>query len=214
MLSLAAEKQIISSSPRFELAKEVRRERLIDSNEEALILAKGNPTVRDVFMLVMDTGIRPGEAAALAWSSVDLIHRSIQVIEGKTKNARRKLPMTTRVLEMLKARAALSEQWVFPGRKGHIAARSVIGMFSQLKNEIGLPADLVLYSARHTFATDFQEAFGDLTKTSKQLGHGATAITERYVHAKTSDTATAMDERNRARLIGHTPSHTSREMLQ
>ncbi len=97
--------------------------------------------------------------------------------------------------------------WVFPAprRKGeHIKGRSIIGMFCRLKRALALPKEVVLYSARHTFGTDFQAAVKDLSKTSRQLGHSSTAITERYLHPETEKSSAAMDERNKQRhLLRH-----------
>jgi integrase len=206
MLSLAEEWQLIGRRPKIALADEVKRERLISPDEEILFLAKANPTMRDVFMLMMDTGARPSEAAALGWDCIDFVKGTIFVKSGKTQKARRHLPMTSRVRDMLIARASLSNTWLFPSPRsnGHIKAKSISVMASALKKDLGLPADLVLYSARHTFATDYQSGSGDLAKTSRTLGHAAISTTQRYLHPDTSNQASIMDARNTERHnIGH-----------
>jgi len=70
--------------------------------------------------------------------------------------------------------------------------------FSEFKRRVGLPKKLVLYSARHTFATDMTEATGNLTKTQKALGHTSLSTTARYNHTRSADIAAIMDARNPA----------------
>lgn len=199
MLSLAEEWGVLGRKPRITLADEIKRERLVSPEEEFLFLSRANRTLHDVLILMMDTGARPSEAVALSWECVDFIKGSIFVKTGKTPKARRHLPMTARVREMLIARAKLSNEWIFPSRKGHIKAKSISVMASALKKELGLPADFVLYCARHTFATDYQSGSGDLAKTSRALGHAAISTTQRYLHADTSNQASIMDARNEQR---------------
>lgn len=212
MLSLAEEWHLLARRPKISLADEVKRERLIRPEEEIRFLAKAGPTMRDVFILMMDTGARPAEVAALGWEGVDFVKGSIFVKSGKTPKARRFLAMTSRVREMLIARAALSNTWLFPSPRsnGHIKAKSISVMASALKRELGLPADLVLYCARHTFATDYQSGSGDLAKTSRTLGHAAISTTQRYLHPDTSNQASIMDARNAAREVeGHNFGHST-----
>ncbi len=211
MLSLAQEKGLIASAPRFELATEVQRDRIFTPQQEEAYIAGANPTVRDTFIMGMDTGTRPSEAVSLRAEDVDFMTRTFLIVTGKTKKSRRRLDMTSRVYDLLIERVRLGSEWVFPAPRGtgHIKAKSVSVMGSALKRKIGLPADVVLYSSRHTFATDYQAATKDLVKTSRKLGHGSTTITERYVHVQASDDALMMDARNQARRDSHTFGHTA-----
>jgi integrase len=211
ILSLAEEWNLLARRPKISLADEIKRERLIRPDEEIKFLAKANPTMRGVFLLMMDTGARPSEVAALEWKYVDFGNGTIFVASGKTPKARRFLAMTSRVREMLIARASLSNTWVFPSPRseGHIKAKSISVMGSAIKKELGLPADVVLYCARHTFATDYQSGSGDLAKTSRTLGHAAISTTQRYLHPDTSNQASIMDARNAAREVeGHNFGHS------
>ena len=212
MLSLAEEWGVIVRAPKVRLVKEIKRERLIYPEEEALLLRRANPTLRDVLTLMMDTGMRPSEVVCLRWEQIDLVERTVLVAGGKTHNARRLLPIgSTRAWEMLVRRSSNGSPWVFPSNrsKSHLKVGSITVMFSALKRELGLPKDLVLYSARHTFATDMQAAVCDLSQTSRHLGHGSLAITQRYLHPEISKSALMMDARNAARekaQSGHTAS--------
>jgi integrase len=195
------------------LAKEQGRERLISAAEETLILQQAPPTLRDAFLLVFDAGMRPCEVAALAWERVDLV-RGVILVAGdttKTRSGRRHLPMTKRVREMLIERARLSALWVFPSKRhpGKPMARGAIStMFAGFKRSLGLPRDLVLYSARHTFATDLVGATGNLSQTQRTLGHASISTTTRYLHPSVAELGTIMDIRNAARISeSHVLSH-------
>ena len=79
--------------------------------------------LRDAAILMLDTGLRVGELIRLQWSDIHLqpIGRAIfgylQVRSGKSKNAKRTIPLRARVRAMLEARRARKNfsLWVFPG---------------------------------------------------------------------------------------------------
>lgn len=218
MLSLAVENELIIKRPRITMVEEVERKRLVEAVEESLILAKAPRTLRDAYLLVADLGIRPDDAVSIQWDNVDFSRNDILIMGGKTGiKAKRYISMTTRVREMMLERAKLTVGciWAFPSRKGKRAgksmtAHSISSRFSNFKKKEGLSDDLVLYSARHTFATDLTEATGNLSKTQKALGHTALSTTARYNHSRSADIAAIMNERNSSR---HTFGHSS-QMVQ
>ena len=80
------------------------------------------PMGRDYILLLLFTGLRRKEAAALRWSEVDF-ERRIICLPGariKTRNAVN-LPMTDFVADLLVARRTLGDaDYVFPSRETHI----------------------------------------------------------------------------------------------
>ena len=78
--------------------------------------------LRDVAILMLETGVRPGEATGLQWTDVRLLPAVrakfgyIQIRSGKSCNAKRNLSLTARAAELLKNRKArVRSSWVFPG---------------------------------------------------------------------------------------------------
>lgn len=205
MLSIAEERGLIFKTPRIRLAKENQRETLITAEQEALMLRHAGPTLHDALILILDTGMRPGEVVALRWENVDFVRGVILVTRGKTRQSRRHLPMSMRVVEVLKSRAKITTDYLFPSqRQAHLNASSIGDNFRQLRRRLGLPESLVLYCARHTFATDFMDETGDITKTSKTLGHTKIGTTSRYVHPEVAALGAIMDSRNAKRHnLGH-----------
>lgn len=218
MLTLAYKEERLTKVPKLNFLEENQRERLVTAEEERVILAECPPTLRDAYLLILDAGMRPGEASALAWSSVDFIRGVILVTRVSTKTGkkgRRFLAMSTRVREMLMRRAKLHDTWVFPTkyfkRRGHthITTHTISNQFTNLKRAKGWPTELVLYSARHTFATDLMEETGNLVKTQRTLGHKNARTTERYLHPETVELGAIMDARNERRVKqdSHVLSH-------
>ena len=68
-----------------------------------------------------------------------------------------------------------------------------------VRKKLALPKDLVLYSARHTFATDMLEATGNLALVQKMMGHESIMTTQRYLHPELKDVAQLVNERNAGR---------------
>jgi integrase len=104
---------------------EPRRERLIRADQlpawYAAVDALANRTMSDYLKLLLFTGFRRSEAAALRWEEIDLAARLIRLPAKRTK-ARRMLalPMSSFVYDLLSHRPPEAHDYVFPSRGGHI----------------------------------------------------------------------------------------------
>jgi integrase len=128
-LNLADEWGKIDRAPKFSLAKgERQRERVVTQAEFLAYRELCRQPWHDVATVLYGTGMRPGEAYKLRWEHILLNGTGglIQIAEGKTKAARRFLPMVPEVYATLKARKAEQNDpaagWVFPAgsASGHI----------------------------------------------------------------------------------------------
>jgi integrase len=83
-----------------------------------------NVVARDYIMLILFTGLRRREAAALRWEDVDLKARVLNIPADQTKFDRElDLPLTDFVHDLFVRRRSLGKtEWVFPAnsRSGHI----------------------------------------------------------------------------------------------
>jgi integrase len=88
------------------LAGEHEREFVLSRKDEATYLTSSPQPLRDAAVLMVDAGLRVGEALALEWSDVCLSPEPgfVQVRQGKSRHARRAVPLTTRSREMLRGR--------------------------------------------------------------------------------------------------------------
>ncbi|MGA7315787.1 MAG: tyrosine-type recombinase/integrase [Silvibacterium sp.] len=132
-LNLAENWKKIDRAPKLELAKgEVQRERVVAQPEFLAYRELCRQPWRDVATVLYGTAVRPGELYKLRWEHVLLNGTGglIQIAEGKTRAARRFLPMVPEVYATLKERHANQkfpvEGWVFPAgsRSGHLEESS------------------------------------------------------------------------------------------
>ncbi len=90
----------------------------------AAVMGLKNPVQRDLLRLVLFSGLRLGEAAALSWEEVDLQARVIHIPRTRTKNRKKlDLPLSDFLHDLLVARRGLAlREWVFPAnsRSGHL----------------------------------------------------------------------------------------------
>jgi integrase len=131
-LNLADEWGKIDRAPKITLARgERQRERIVSVAEFLAYRELCTQPWRDVATVLYGTGMRPEEVYELRWEHV-LLNGSglIQIPNGKTKAARRYLPMVPEVYSALKARHEQQKQpitgWVFPTRSasGHLEETS------------------------------------------------------------------------------------------
>lgn len=103
--------------------REERRRHVITPHElrawyEAVISLR-NETARDYLRLLLFTGLRRSEAARLRWEHIDLVGRTLTIIETKNREPL-VLPLSDFVTDLLRARQQ-GTPWVFPGsgKSGH-----------------------------------------------------------------------------------------------
>lgn len=207
MMGKAEEWGVIRHAPRVKLAKEYGRSQLIDQDAESKLLAVASQPLKDVLKIMLDTGMRPQEVFRMRWEDVNWEGRTAFIPFGKTRNSRRYVPISQRVMEALSARARKNgSEWVFPSDSmtGHLD--SVNRAFASAREKAGLSKSLVLYCARHTFATHALAATGNLAAVMKALGHSNAQTAMIYQHPGIDAIRQAVEERN----LDTTSRHNSR----
>jgi integrase len=192
LLRLAQEWKVLDRVPRIRLLRgERNREFVLSHTLQPKYLAAAPQPLQDVALLILESGIRPGEAANLPWADVYLQPAVrakfgyIAIRHGKSKNAKRNLSLTVRASEMLKARKAAAESaWVFPGDSpdAAILGTSLDHQHDDVRKAIKLPADFVIHSLRHTMLTRLGEAGADAFTIMRIAGHSSVTVSQRYVH--------------------------------
>jgi integrase len=207
--SLAQEWGILQNAAKVKLRRENMRSRTFSADQEKAVLAVAPQPLHDVFIICQDSGLRPDEIIRLRWDNILWDKNLIYNPNGKTERSRRHVPLSDRVRTLLRVRAQGSKsEWVFPStrKKGkHISYFPVAKGFAKARKDAGLPDDLVLYSARHSFATDMLDRTGNLIMVQRLLGHESVTTTQRYVHPEMKGLAEMVNERNAKR---HTLRHT------
>jgi integrase len=85
LLGKAVEWKTIMTAPPLKLVKEMGREQTIDPDCEAKLLAAGRQPMRDVLIIIQDTGMRPEEVFRIRVENIDWSRRLIFNPHGKTR---------------------------------------------------------------------------------------------------------------------------------
>ena len=202
ILAKAVQQRYLHRKPRIKLVRELRREDIIDDTAEALLLAVARQPLTDVLVIMRDMGLRPDEVFRMRWEHVHWDKLLYFNPFGKSRKARRWIPMSQRVVAALKTRAVEIGEWVFPSQKaasGHLA--TVAKQFREARRLAGLRDSLKLYGARHAFATYAVEATGNVFAVRDVLGHEDIKTTALYQHPELGAIRDAIDQRNTRRIM-------------
>ncbi len=212
VLHLAVEWGEIENAPKFKLEPgEGHREYVLARAEEAKYLAAAPPLLGDIATLLVDSGMRPEECFRGSWENLTWAngrHGTMLVTHGKTKAARRVLPMTGRVREILERRWLAAEKpqegWIWPApTKSEHAEPSTIKKQHRKALKDSKVRAFVLYSLRHTFLTRLGESGCDVWTLARIAGHSSIAMSSRYVHPSADRVLDAM-----ALMGGHKTGHS------
>jgi site-specific recombinase XerD len=138
-------------------------------------------------VLLLYTGLRLSEAAALLWQDVDLETLTITVRPEHSKFGRaRAVPIHPRLaLELRKVEAPNPDHAVIEGRNGQpLNPKSFAHIFERWLVKLGL--DITAHQLRHTFATELLRSGADLERIRQALGHRRLDSTQVYLNV-TSD---------------------------
>lgn len=201
MLSKAQAWGVLGAAPKIRLLREQRRTLVIDSEREKLLLSVARQPLGDVLVIMQDTGLRPDEVLRMRWEHIDWLRQTVFNPAGKTPCARRMLPLSERVLRVLGGRRhGQSAGWVFSSpRKGsekHFSLSAVEHQFKQAREATKLPDELVLYCARHTYATDALARTGNVAAVMDSMGHANVQTTMIYQHQGLEQIRDAINQRN------------------
>lgn len=203
----AAEATLPSGKPREKRALTVaERGRFLEAADEL------DAFHRVLYRVLMDTGLRPGEACALRWSDVDLAAGRLTVARAvtqgkdgeritdhpKTSKSRRTIPLfglaplLSAHLDWQRERGLESEGLVFTTQDGRMLAPWTINRreLERVLTKAKITGGLTLYSFRHTFATLHLQSGTPLKVVSEWLGHSTiqqTANTYQHLSAEVAE---------------------------
>ncbi len=212
-LYLAAEWGKLGRRPKISLARgERQRERVLTDDEVSRYLAACPQPWRDAATIMVGTGMRPSEVFGLRWERVLLNGQGglIQITEGKSRAARRILPMVPQVYSLLKARHAgagcPAEGCVFPSSAacGHFEGGTAKGQHAMALRLSGVKP-FEPYCLRQTALTRLAEAGCDAFTLARIAGHSSITITQRYCHPQADAIERAFVQMAGGHNSGHSP---------
>jgi integrase len=172
--------------------------------------------LRDAALVMLDGALRPDECYRLKPENIR--DGAIWIHDGKTKAARRRVPIMTERLKAaldLRLSQVAPGTWLFPAdtKSGHIEGSTLKKAHAKaLKMSGVLPFEL--YVLRHTCLTKWGE-YMDPWKLHKYAGHADMKTTQRYIHPQDESMQEAMARDRAAREArldrgGHISGHTKR----
>lgn len=230
LLNFAHDVQLLDRNPLSRFKQYPRKEGEPRANrgvfteaEVRAILEAATPRERALIGVLFGTGVRPGEAYALDWQSVDLeagriavrrssCYRSGKFVAPKTEAGNRLVPASPLVVGLLRAYRATSsaapEDLVFPSEAGTPFNPS------NVRRDIWLPLkaranvrNLDLYSLRHTFVTYCRATGAEAFNVSRAIGHAKSTIVDSVYANHTLDSGIApLSAMVTDRVFGTAPS--------
>jgi len=191
LLRLAQEWKVIDRVPRIRLLSgEQGREFVLSYEQEKLYLGAASLLLRDMGVLMLDTGLRVGEAIHLEWPDVHLEPAAgaelgyLKVRARHSKNSKaRNVPLTARVVEMLKGLGPHKAGYVFHRSHGQPVYQTWLNQkHSDLRALLKLPIEFVPHSFRHTYGTRLGESGADAFTIKQLMGHSSVTVSQKYVH--------------------------------
>ena len=173
--------------------------RIPDAHLEAIMRDVAGTPWEACYAIAIETGIRQGELLGLRWRDIDLARGTIDVngqrqygsddrVRLKTIGSRRILRLSPATLELLAREAGEPDAYVIATSRGTPRdARNVLRDLVERCDRLGIRR-FRWHDFRHTAATRFHAATGNLQATSELLGHASIATTSSvYVHLDTAD---------------------------
>lgn len=166
------------------LSEDNEQMRVLSEAEEMLYLSEASQPLRDVAILMLETGMRPEEVFRIERRNVFLQKGYVQIPFGKTKAARRKIPLSTRALGVISRRFENVEgNLLFPSERGD-KSKPIVKLNNAHNGAVTRSGieKCRLYDLRHTFATRATESGVDLVTLAALLGHNRVQMVMRYAH--------------------------------
>ncbi len=147
------------------------------------LLAAAGVRDRAILLLLLDTGLRVSEAAALRLG--DLRADGTFNVQGKGAKERI-VPVGSTARQAIvrylgRRGSGRSDDALFLGRRGRLDARGIQQVVRRLKTRIGIVGRLSPHSFRHTFARSYLLNGGDVFSLQRILGHTTLDMVKRYV---------------------------------
>jgi integrase len=204
ILKSALHKKIIHALPVFPPVPVNKPEGIFlrDEYKAAILDAAANPVDMTAYLLMFDSGMRPGEELGLepcnislssGWAAVTQSftphsrfappgagRQKIPTSPGfkppKTRRSRRRIPLTDAVCDAIKAHIDLSKPLLFGG----MTTNTLHDRFAAAVERSRVPVRLTPYSLRHVFATTLLNRGVHGQLIMKWLGHTGITMTENY----------------------------------
>jgi len=169
-----------------------RRDRVPTPEETKQILQDASPEFTLIYTALRQSGARPGELCGLQLEHLDAARKMITLANHKTARKTgkpRRIPVGTKLRKLIDmGLGSRTSGHVFLSPSGKPwTVENLSRTYTRLRKAAGLTEGLVLYLARHEFATTLLRGGADIKTVGDLLGHASIATTQRYTHRDVSE---------------------------
>jgi len=184
---------------------------MTDAEERALLEAldpakrRGGTDLCPMVRLLLETGLRLGEASGMRWADVDWTGGFLTLPETKA-GEKQHVPLNSEALAILRAlgsgdlsapllSGAQAGRYVLAWKEGRpLTPDYVTHAFGKAARKAGI-TDLHVHDTRHTFACRLLRRGVDIYTVSKLLRHASVVMSERYAHLSRGDLKAAVNRK-------------------
>lgn len=158
------------------------RTRFLSDEEAQRLIDYSADHMKPIIICALNTGMRLMEILTLKWDQVhidNVIDAFVEIRETKN-NKKRFIELNDDMIALFRALKGNNSEHVFLGSRG-VPLKSVKRPFQTALQKAGIK-DFKFHDLRHTFASWFLMAGGDLKSLQEILGHGSLRMVLRYSH--------------------------------
>lgn len=169
--------------------------KFLSKTEIEAILKVASPKYRDVFLFLINTGLRKSEFINLKWENVNLRNGFIYIPGEDSKSGKgRTIPLNKTAKGILLS-INKKGQYVFLNKNGRQHTKSVLlkAVMRLYKNAKLDKCGYTIHTLRHTFASHLVMSGVDIATVKELLGHASLNTTMIYAHLSREHLKTAVD---------------------
>jgi site-specific recombinase XerD len=197
LFSFAKELGIISSNlgilVKSPSAKNTLAERILTEKEvQQLIKAATNKRDRAIIRLLYFAALRVSELCALTWRDLKPRGDGGQItVFGKGDKTRVVLigKSVWQEIQQLRGNSLADDPVFVSGKGGHLSRSMVFHIVKKAANIAGIEGNVSPHWLRHSHASHSLDRGAPIHLLQKTLGHSSVAITEKYLHARPTDSS-------------------------
>lgn len=178
----------------FEKAEKFVKTRFLSGVEINLIMTKlegesaPNKRAQQLFVFLLDTGLRLNEALSLGWASVDDHNRQIEIYREKTRSMSL-VPLTSRAESILNTNKQQENPFESMDRAVKLLRQAIHEVCNGNPKINAQRGKATIHSIRDTYASRLVRSGMSLHQLAKLLGHTSAAMSAKYAHLESGDVA-------------------------
>jgi integrase len=170
------------------------RLRYLSKAECERLISECHGQLKAIVITALQTGMRRGEILSLKWQNVDLDNNLIKLDASMTKDSEvRTIPMTRLLRETLRGIERRPHiEYVFWNSATKTRITDIKTSYNAALKRTKI-LDFTFHDLRHTFASQYMIANGNISELQALLGHESTRMTERYVQLSNQHIKSGME---------------------